>query len=206
MLAFINQLSKCVCLWLKQPWTPHSLESIMCSPRTTNPDFKDSTGINDLNGLWETCHGFISCLPSFGVCLDSQVRNGYVVTHHRALRVFLMGKLQRRRCSAISLSLSLSPSPPLSLSLSHTHTHTHTHTHSKEGNHRKWWVYSVKSELAALTCYSWEEADTVRRERRKDWKGNKQVRWKQLGAKEDCSNTNTLNSGLVQEQGHRGVV
>ena len=75
MLAFVSQLSKYACLWLKQHWTPHSLESVMRSPRTTNPDFKDSAEINDLNGLWETCHGFISCLPSFGVCLDSQVRN-----------------------------------------------------------------------------------------------------------------------------------
>ena len=40
-----------------------------------------------------------------------------------------------------------------------------------------------KSELAALTFYSWEGADTVRGERRKgDWKGNKQRResnWEQ---------------------------
>lgn len=129
MLAFVSQLSKYACLWLKQHWTPHSLESVMRSPRTTNPDFKDSAEINDLNGLWETCHGFISCLPSFGVCLDSQVRNlcshsppsvGYFWwVIYREVSAVLLALFPFLSSSSFSLTLFLSLS--LFPSLSHTH-------------------------------------------------------------------------------------
>lgn len=119
--------------------------------------------------------------------------------------VFLMGNLQRSQCSAsCSLSFLLLPSSfslthSLSLFLSPSLSHTHIIKRETTGNDE----CAIKSELVALTVIPGAGADTARGERRKKIERVTNSARKQLGAKEECSNTNTLNSGLIQKQGHQ---